>query len=82
MQRGIEVPADERALGAAAGLPGGAFEVALLHYAMDGLPLDPLTTSVDAGFDADEVFSAFVARLVAGVAPPPGRAHPGRTPTA
>ncbi|MEU6208236.1 hypothetical protein ABZ814_32230, partial [Micromonospora musae] len=43
----------------------GAFEVALLHYTMDGPLLDLLTTSVDAGFDADEVVSAFVARLVA-----------------
>ncbi|MGK5742090.1 TetR/AcrR family transcriptional regulator [Micromonospora sp. URMC 103] len=55
----------------AAGLPGGAFEVALLHYAVDGLLLDLLTTSVDAGFDADEVVSAFVSRLVA-VAPSGG----------
>ncbi|RKN18980.1 TetR family transcriptional regulator [Micromonospora musae] len=73
---------DDVAFHVAAGLPGGAFEVALLHYAMDGLLLDLLTTSVDAGFDADEVVSAFVARLVAGVAPSLGRAHPGRTPTA
>ncbi|SCL16707.1 transcriptional regulator, TetR family [Micromonospora nigra] len=54
----------------AAGLPGGAFEVALLHYAVDGLLLDLLTTSIDAGFDPDEVVAALVARLVA--PPPPG----------
>ncbi|MBX6750054.1 MAG: TetR family transcriptional regulator [Micromonosporaceae bacterium] len=52
---------------AASGLPGGAFEVALLHYAIDGLLLDLLTTSIDAGFDPDEVVSALVTRLVGGV---------------
>ncbi|PZG08931.1 TetR family transcriptional regulator [Micromonospora craterilacus] len=50
----------------AAGLPGGAFEVALLHYAVDGLLLDLLTTSIDAGFDPDEVVAALVSRLTAG----------------
>lgn len=48
----------------ASGLPGGAFEVALLHYAVDGLLLDLLTTGIDAGFDPDEVVAAFVTRLV------------------
>lgn len=56
--------ADDVAFHVAAGLPGGAFEVALLHYAVDGLLLDRLTTSVDAGFDADQVVSALVSRLV------------------
>jgi len=56
--------ADDVAFHVAAGLPGGAFEVALLHYAVDGLLLDLLTTSIDAGFDADQVVSALVARLV------------------
>ncbi|MEV4810828.1 TetR/AcrR family transcriptional regulator [Micromonospora avicenniae] len=73
---------DDVAFHVASGLPGGAFEVALLHYAMDGLLLDLLTTSIDAGFDADEVVSAFVSRLVAGVSHPSGRADPGRTPAA
>lgn len=57
---------DDVAFHAASGLPGGAFEVALLHYAVDGLLLDLLTISIDAGFDPDEVVSALVARLVAG----------------
>ncbi|WP_406042238.1 TetR family transcriptional regulator [Micromonospora sp. NBC_00898] len=57
--------ADDVAFHVAAGLPGGAFEVALLHYAVDGLLLDLLTTSVDAGFDTDQVVSALVSRLVA-----------------
>lgn len=57
---------DDVAFHEASGLPGGAFEVALLHYAVDGLLLDLLTTSIDAGFDPDEVVSALVTRLVAG----------------
>ncbi|GAA2715350.1 TetR/AcrR family transcriptional regulator [Micromonospora olivasterospora] len=57
---------DDVAFHVAAGLPGGAFEVALLHYAVDGLLLDLLTTSIDAGFDLDEVVSALVSRLVGG----------------
>jgi AcrR family transcriptional regulator len=49
-----------------AGLPGGAAEVALFHYAIDGLLLDRLTTSIDAGTPTDEVLD----RLVAGLLPP------------
>ncbi|MEU8070635.1 TetR family transcriptional regulator [Micromonospora sp. NPDC049151] len=56
--------ADDVAHHAAAGLPGGAYEVALLHYAVDGLLLDLLTTSIDAGFDTDQVVSTLVSRLV------------------
>lgn len=56
--------ADDVAFHVTAGLPGGAFEVALLHYAVDGLLLDLLTTSIDAGFDTDQVVSALVSRLV------------------
>jgi len=63
---------------AASGLPGGAFEVALLHYAVDGLLLDMLTTSIDAGFDPDEVVSALVTRLVAN-APPSQNARPSES---
>jgi len=48
-----------------AGLPGGAAEVALLHYAIDGLLLDRLTTSIDAATPTDEV----VDRLVDGLLP-------------
>ena len=43
-----------------------AYEVALLHYAVDGLLLDLLTTSIDAGFDTDQVVSDLVSRLVGG----------------
>ncbi|MEU5552728.1 MULTISPECIES: hypothetical protein [unclassified Micromonospora] len=49
----------------AAGLPGGAFEVTLLRYAVDGLLLDLLTPSIDAGFDPDDVVVALVSRLTA-----------------
>ncbi|WP_243715517.1 hypothetical protein [Micromonospora sp. KC207] len=43
---------------------------------MDGLLLDLLTTSIDAGFDVDAVVSALVSRLVGGAAPRPGAAEP------
>jgi DNA-binding transcriptional regulator YbjK len=49
----------------AAGLPGGAFEVTLLRYAVDGLLLDLLTPSIEAGFDPDDVVVALVSRLTA-----------------
>jgi len=49
----------------ASGLAGGAFEIALLHYALDGLMLDLLTTSIGAEVDVDDVVRAFVTRLVA-----------------
>ncbi|WP_214402012.1 TetR/AcrR family transcriptional regulator [Pseudonocardia lacus] len=49
----------------AAGLPGGAAEVALFHYAIDGLLLDRLTTSIDADTPTDDV----VDRLVDGLLP-------------
>lgn len=55
---------DDVAFHATTGLPGGAFEIALLHYAMDGLLLDMLTTSIDAAADPDRVVAAFVERLV------------------
>ncbi|GGL98090.1 MULTISPECIES: TetR/AcrR family transcriptional regulator [Micromonospora] len=56
---------DDVAFHVAAGLPGGAFEVALLHYAIDGFLLDLLSTSIDAGHHSDQVVSALVSRLVA-----------------
>jgi hypothetical protein len=49
---------------ATTGLPGGAFEIALLHYAVDGLLLDLLTTSIGADAEVDKVVTAFVDRLV------------------
>ena len=57
--------AGDVAFNRAAGLPGGPAEIALFHYALDGLLLDRLTTSIDPGTSTDEV----VDRLVAGLLP-------------
>ena len=48
-----------------AGLPGGAREIALFHYAIDGLLLDRLTTPIDPSTSTDEVVDALVAGLLA-----------------
>ncbi|GGR26916.1 TetR/AcrR family transcriptional regulator [Agromyces mediolanus] len=47
-----------------AGLPGGAREIALFHYAIDGLLLDRLTSPIDPGTSTDEVVDALVAGLL------------------
>ncbi|MRG59749.1 TetR family transcriptional regulator [Agromyces sp. CFH 90414] len=47
-----------------AGLPGGRREIALFHYAIDGLLLDRLTTSIDPDASTDEVVDALVAGLL------------------
>ena len=52
------------AYNSSAGLPGGAFEIALLHYALDGLLFDVLTTSIDAGFATDDVVRELVHRIL------------------
>jgi DNA-binding transcriptional regulator YbjK len=49
---------------AAAGLPGGPREIALFHYAIDGLLLDRLTTSIDPDTSTDEVIDDLVAGLL------------------
>jgi len=46
------------------GLPGGPFEIALLHFAIDGLLFDQLTTSFDPDLDVDVVVEAVVRRLL------------------
>lgn len=43
-----------------AGLPGGAFEIALFHYAIEGLILDRLTVPIDAETSTDDIVGAFV----------------------
>ncbi|GAB1820342.1 TetR/AcrR family transcriptional regulator [Herbidospora sp. RD11066] len=48
----------------AAGLPGGAAEIALFHYAVDGLMLDRLTIPIDPGTPTDEVVEALVEGLL------------------
>lgn len=52
------------AFNTAAGLPGGAREIALFHYAIDGLLLDRLTSPIDPGTSTDDVVDALVAGLL------------------
>ena len=52
------------AFNAAAGLPGGADEIALLHYAIDGLVLDALTVRIDPDRDIEAAADALVERLL------------------
>jgi DNA-binding transcriptional regulator YbjK len=47
-----------------AGLPGGRREIALFHYAIDGLLFDRLTTPVDPEIPIDDVIDALVAGLL------------------
>jgi AcrR family transcriptional regulator len=55
---------DDVAFHVASGLAGGPTEIALLHYAIDGLMLDLLTVSIGADVDADTAVEAFVRRLI------------------
>lgn len=48
----------------AAGLPGGAAEIALFHYAVDGLLFDRLTVPIDPGTPTDDVVEALVEGLL------------------
>ncbi|GLY18986.1 TetR family transcriptional regulator [Kineosporia rhizophila] len=50
----------------AAGLPGTAQDIALFHYAVEGLVLDRLTTPIDPGTSVDEVVQTLVDRLLPG----------------
>ena len=52
------------AFNAAAGLPGGRREIALFHYAIDGLLLDRLTTPIDPDTSTDDVVDDLVAGLL------------------
>ncbi|MHA3704692.1 TetR/AcrR family transcriptional regulator [Jatrophihabitans sp. YIM 134969] len=54
---------------AEARLPGGPAEIALFHYAVDGLLLDLLTVSIGSGTAPDDVVDVLVERLL-----PRGRA--------
>jgi len=47
-----------------AGLPGGAEEVRLLHFAIEGLALDQLTPGTGRPYDVDAVTTRLVRRLV------------------
>lgn len=48
----------------ASGLPGGRREIALFHYAIDGLLLDRLTASIDPGTSTDAVVDALVEAIM------------------
>jgi hypothetical protein len=47
-----------------AGLPGGAREIALFHYAIDGLVLDRLSVSIDPTVPAHDVVEGLVRGLI------------------
>ena len=47
-----------------AGLPGGRREIALFHYAIDGLLLDRLTTPIDPDSSTDDIIDDLVAGLI------------------
>jgi DNA-binding transcriptional regulator YbjK len=47
-----------------AGFPGGPFEIALFHYAIDGLVLDRLTSSIDPETPTDDVIDTLVDGLL------------------
>ncbi|MCK2036486.1 TetR family transcriptional regulator [Microbacterium sp. SSW1-49] len=49
---------------AAAGLPGSRQEIALFHYALDGVLLDRLTTPLDPETSTDEIIDALVSGLL------------------
>ncbi len=59
-----EAFAADVAFNRAAGLPGGETEIALFHYAIDGLLLDRLTTTIDPDSDTDAVIDTLVDRLL------------------
>ncbi len=48
----------------AAGLPRGRAEIALFHYAIEGLVFDRLTSSIDPATPTDDVVDALVAGLL------------------
>ena len=52
------------AFNTAAGLPGGRREIALFHYAIDGLLLDRLTTPIDPDTPADDIIDDLVSGLL------------------
>jgi len=52
------------AFNTAAGLPGGRREIALFHYAIDGLLLDRLTAPIDPDSSTDDAIDALVAGLL------------------
>lgn len=55
---------EDVAFNADRGLPGESLEIALLHYAIDGVVLDLLTTPIDPDLDLEHVVDTLVRRLV------------------
>lgn len=60
-QRAFE---EDVAFNDSSGLPGGQAEIALFHYAIDGLMLDRLTVPIDTGLSVDAAIDAFVDRIL------------------
>lgn len=56
--------ANDVAFNEAAGLPGTRADLALFHYAIDGLMLDHLTVPVDPEANIDDVVATLVERLL------------------
>lgn len=46
------------------GLPGGRTEIALFHYAIDGLLVDHLTAPLDTGLSVEAAINEFVDRIL------------------
>ncbi|MEV4352120.1 TetR family transcriptional regulator [Actinoplanes sp. NPDC049596] len=61
LQRGYRADVD---FSRKAGFPTGPFDIALMHYAMDGLLLDLLTPSINAGRSPEEIVEALTRRLI------------------
>ena len=55
---------DDVAFNSRAGLPGGRTEIALMHYAIDGLMLDRLTLPLDTGLSTEQAVTEFVERML------------------
>lgn len=55
---------DDVAFNNDSGLPGGRTEIALFHYAIDGLMLDHLTVPLDTGLSVDTAIDELVARIL------------------
>lgn len=69
LQRGFEL---DVAFHLQAGLPGGAEEVRLLHFAVNGLVLDQLTPGTGRPYDVEELTGDLVRRLAITARPPAG----------
>lgn len=55
---------DDIAFNENSGLPGGPTEIALFHYAVDGLMLDHLTAPLDTGLSVDAAIDELVDRIL------------------